>query len=378
MVESLVERGADPTIFNYEPIIKAIVGHHDDVFNFLLSKINIDLSSRKGSVDFYTILSNDGKKKLANKLAFLENDPENKNIILNLLNENGLYVADFVYKYILFPSGRLRTRMLFIPRIQFVKQGPVIKQVDTSQVLISKEWRNKIVLIEKEVLLPVLRYQSGMSLFFRKDIGGKSCGTFYYFEQDSPFFLKTNKILIGPNKSSLLFYLWKMDPKKVDLVITPGYSKFNSIEKRVNYVASNEKLRELLVKKHKFPLKITIDNIGADEYNILIRYLIADILLIDREDINNLSPKIFSNESNIYDSVAQWINDISLGKSIIKYIEELYAFEDRLDMILCEEAQSKGIETIILTEMYGGNRLVTEVYDLRSREVSFNNIVSFK
>ena len=241
----------------------------------------------------------------------------------------------FVYKYILFPSGRLRTRMLFIPRIQFIEQGPVIKQVDTSQVLISKEWRNKILLIEKELLLPVLRYQSGMSLFFRQDIGGKSCGTFYYFEQDSPFFFKTNKILIGPNKSSLLFYLWKMDPKNVDLVITPGYSKFNSIEKRVNYVARNKNLRELLVRKYNFPLEMTIDNIGADEYNILIRYLITDILLTDREDIDDLSPKIFSNESNIYDSVAQWINDISSGRYEIKYIEKLYAFEDHLDMILC-------------------------------------------
>lgn len=56
----------------------------------------------------------------------------------------------------------------------------------------------------------------------------------------------------------------------------------------------------------------------------------------------------------------------------------LYAIEDGLDQIICEEAKLQGYKVIVLVEMVGTYRYVTEILDTRNRSESFKNLIHLK
>ena len=53
----------------------------------------------------------------------------------------------------------------------------------------------------------------------------------------------------------------------------------------------------------------------------------------------------------------------------------MYSLEDVYDQGICQLAKEKNYDTVILLRMFGKNRIVSEVLDVRDRKDSFKNIV---
>lgn len=227
-----------------------------------------------------------------------------------------LGIGDMLISEIIYPSGRPRTTLPFIRNIKPIfdveKYRVLTGDANPSRCwLLSPELFGKHIAIEESILIPVVRYQSGMSrgLFFEE--GGNYCGTFYYFEPTSEFYLKSFRTLIAVNKMTAYYYF------------TREFSEIYQILFNAYYLE-----------------KITKGN--SEEI---------------RQEIEELFEKMKNGD-----------------KSVLNWNRKLYAEEDVLDQKLCEVAKSSGIDVIVLASITGGSRMVTEVLDTRNRKWSFLSI----
>ncbi len=371
-----------------------------------------------------------GRRDLADVIEKYEENPHNKDIMVEKLLEAGA-PPEFINYYLIYPSGRPKSRMKFIPKFRpftVEEQKKIIKLVETEDILISKEFQNKTFTLREEIYLPVIRYQAGMaSLYYQglppPDPKTGVCGTFYYFERNSSYFLRTNKIFITPNKLTAMCNLLKVSPGTlVDLYKNIGYDKNSSIETRIS--SKNGKTAMILNKlnsnvfpESKYPQfyfsstwndPLTLDDFGfqngkpvskstAEKYNLLVLFEIASQFIgtenfawstshkMMNQSLKNIFSRGFTMEQRNFLKVEHnpvyliifWIQNLINGAKI-EYDQELYASEDIFDLSLCWHASEKGYDAVILTEMIGKSRLVTEVYDVRGRSESFDNVFTYE
>jgi hypothetical protein len=151
----------------------------------------------------------------------------------------------------------------------------------------------------KDLLIPILRYGSGMSRgAYFKENKQKFLGTFYYFDIDSEFFLKANKVLVAKSK----------------------------------YHA---------------------------------HFLLTGIV----SDLSSYAPEDYS--KGVYTNLCFDENGLTENG---EYYHRMYAVEDNIDQDLCLEAKKQNYDCIILLRMFGQNRIVSEVLDVRDRSESFASI----
>jgi len=85
-------------------------------------------------------------------------------------------------------------------------------------------------------LIPIIRYQKGMHGYLTTRKNDKEwCGTFYYFEPDSEYLLKTPKTLITWNKITAYLYIGI----PIDIVYDLLYNVMN---KRVTFDKNDNEL----------------------------------------------------------------------------------------------------------------------------------------
>ena len=291
--------------YNYSDINSQILDLlQGDIFKVLakvIQRINPIILRQKLSPTEYRTLQN---------IEQTTQTPDQSPQIVEVLRKLG--VSDsIISNYVVYPSGRPRTTLSFIPNIKKLKNIEnyeiITGDANPSRCwLLSPELFGKHKIIEEDILIPVVRYQAGMSRgLYNEEYSDKFCGTFYYFEPNSEYFLVSEKILIAVNKMTAYYYLQD----------------------------SND--------KEKSKIQI-LDLIHSSLF-----------YLTDQE-------------------VESSFNRMLVG--VVKYNKNMYAIEDIYDQVLCKLASSKGIDTIILAGMTGQSRIVTEVLDTRSREESFSSI----
>lgn len=157
-----------------------------------------------------------------------------------------------------------------------------------------------------EHLIPVIRYEaeSGSGIYTGGYDKSKIRGTYYYFEPESNFYLKSTNTLFIPNKFLAYLYL----KGEMDRYIT----RFLNMISRNNNDMIKDMIKDMEYKNHLFDFK--------------------------------------------------------------KSREGMYGMEDIFDDPLYFEGKKKGYDVICLIYMQGKNRIVSEIVDLRDRDVSYNSI----
>lgn len=114
--------------------------------------------------------------------------------------------------YLIYPSGRPRTTMPFMEKRQ--KTGVDNYRIITGDAnperswLLSPELFGKHIFIKDNVLIPVVRYQMGMSRgLYNEEYSAEFCGTFYYFEPASDYYLECRNVFIAANKMTAYYNL---------------------------------------------------------------------------------------------------------------------------------------------------------------------------
>jgi len=350
-----------------------------------------------------------GMARSAELIRESEEDPRDIQYAIDYLKRRGI-PQDIIENYVIFPSGRPRTSMRFIPN-KNISKFPLIPKTyltlksDVDKVRISKDWWNKTVTLEQDLFVPVVRYQLGMrgNLYFDESKESPYCGTFYYFEPSSPYYLRSHKTLITPNKLTAIYHLWKLLPGS--LIDLNSLSQVRASIKNIisTWVLWRKPLRGAQPLSHhavawepepnhqvNIPeetnrilddLKIIngkpLSEESAEYYNnTILPYVIA--ALFYNQEITREGPEAAGyNEYTNADPIMgwqNWIRDVYYGILEPKWSKWMYATEDWFDMQICVAGQREKYDIIILTNITGGNRLVSEVYDVRNRDISFNNI----
>lgn len=164
------------------------------------------------------------------------------------------------------------------------------------------------------LLIPVVRYQQGMSrgIYF-SETSKKICGTYYYFEPASDYYLKCSTLFIAVNKMTAYFTL----------------------------VEGTEREKEAK------ELSLDIINSAYFDYK---------------------EPTSGKKVKDIFDQM------LVGNEKVLEWNEDMYAKEDKFDQPLCQVAKNKGLEVVILSAMTGTSRVVTEILDTRDRSISFSSI----
>lgn len=112
-------------------------------------------------------------------------------------------------------------------------------------------------------------------------------------------------------------------------------------------------------------------------------YLLSDNVLIARNKIHAAAILGFS-EDEIVEILFRNSEDPLDLELIRSFMDgnnvplENYAMEDPLDQPICARAKDQNYKVIVLTEMVGTNRYVTEILDTRIRAESFKNLIRIK
>lgn len=197
-------------------------------------------------------------------------------------------------------------------------------------ILVSDRYMSdKAYILESNIDIPATRYEykgSGIYNINTREIDIRNyCGTFYYYEPESIYSLKSSKTLFAVNK----MYAY-------------------------NYLMTNT-------------TNIMISNLNTYVYNF-------DMLSIKYDAHVNISFNDYMRltvNNRIYHSLLDMTRDdydFSTSK------RHLYASEDDFDQPLCKIAKSLDLDAIVLMRMQGKKRIVSEVLDVRDRLESYNNI----
>ena len=235
------------------------------------------------------------------------------------------------------------------------------------------------------VFIPVVRYIGGMtrSSLYHITFEEKYCGTFYYYEPNSDIYLVANNVLLTPNKIVAYYYL------------------SGNLDETVSIFETNDEYR-LLKSAAKLVINSDIDIYVTPEQILpLLPPILAEFYISIHADVAMMvspglwfskfkhfidySPYKYENVLEIYNKGLRIIVNYVLPKIIqsmangtydfLIYIDDLYAIEDVFDQPLCSLARSLGIDVIVLTTMTGGNRVVSEVLDVRDRIQSYSSLV---
>lgn len=259
---------------------------------------------------------------------FIIEDPNSTRRIIRGYHSLGLSVA--FTDLLVYQSGRPRVDMIpyvteidIQPRMYYPKPHEYI--LPQSRVLSTVTDAPDGVLLHS--FTPVSRYQTG-GIGYLTVLGGEQkewCGTFYYYEPDSPVFIYATKALVTWNKITACL-----------------------------------------------DLGVDIDIVYQAIYNARKDWIIFD-------DDDNETPGVPNNmgfqvEGDTKEE--QWLNVIKAFqiRSIDPYVHlnEFNAAEDDLDQLVCQTAKDQGIDLIVLKYMTGEQRVVTEILDTRSRKESFD------
>jgi hypothetical protein len=186
-------------------------------------------------------------------------------------------------------------------------------------------------------IIPVIRYSmTAYSSGYYKESGkvgrsDKYCGTFYYWEPQSHIYLIMGQSIYFTNKIIALLTLAPKNLYAGDLVL-------------------------------KFVVMAIDHNMANPDLDDFFDQRDAMIKLLSAEPDHPITTPYFTFDSN-FNKEQKYIGNI------------FYALEDEIDQLLCIEARNKGYDTIIFSKMPGSRRIVTEILDTRSREMSLNNLV---
>jgi hypothetical protein len=202
------------------------------------------------------------------------------------------------------------------------------------------------------------------------------CGTFYYLEPQSDVVLTLStpaRALSATNKTQALFKLYQLSPS----LVMDHSSLKSTIKEYIQRLVDDVSLESYLRSAIKTPVSI-LELVPAPAKRFL-----EDLQTIYRE----LQP--LSSYKEKRPILELWLAVIwyLLGGPIeslpdIKtltwedgtYFEELYAFEDPWDQLLCELAATLNYDVVILHSMAGRYRVVAEVLDTRPRINSIRSL----
>lgn len=298
------------------------------------------------------------------------------------------FPLSFINKYIIYPSGRPRTSMPFlkIPQIPCqtaLDNAMILKGNSENHVLIQSDWINKTVELKQPVMIPVIRYVAGMRrqtlhYYNLENTGNPYCGTFYYFEPNSNIFLNAHHILITPNKITGMYYLsqnWDVVMKILEdpqLATNPAWLglPYNLLgEDILTHLLTDPDLSNFRL-EHSEEINIAL---SPQEVSRIFHARISDYnitLLLYLDKVFPSITKKYSLDAYLH-SFKTMINGTF---DFNEYHRGMYAFEDKFDQPLCQLAHKLQYDVIILTTMTGGTRIVTEVFDIRNREHSYNSL----
>jgi len=292
---------------------------------------------------------------------------------------NVLLHQDPIYGFIgpwvgieVYPSGRTKTDMPFISQKKEVSIPEDISNAPFEGYENHPELSEVYVDDTHHIYIPVLRYQYG-------DKGGyyagtvteedkKWCGSFYYFEKDSPYLLRATTYIVYRNKYDAYYNLKKLVPVHT---IT---SALQDLGEDVEALKAFAHYHPLYTKDFTSDLiNFFIDVIAGTRYKTIDTYYQAKELYklyaLGGKKVN-LTPNIYADPE-----IGSLIDATSHST---RYITEAYADEDRFDQAICLLAKEVGIECIVLTHMAGKTRIVSEVLDTRNRDLSFSNVYKRK
>jgi hypothetical protein len=224
-----------------------------------------------------------------------------------------------------------------------------------------------------DTYLPVVRYTQIYYSASPVLYGKVYCGTFYYYEPSSTTLLNLGKTLIASNKYDALIRLSEISPENnpVDIkdVITEGQNAL-ALGSSVSNIESpfGPKSKHSSVKFHK------MSDAEINRFNTFIRNVAEneDELLTYTYDFSHIPKNIRQYESI---SVNEMFIDDNGNYRALNL--NLYAYFDNYDSYICDLAKKKGFDTIIFQKEPGKERVTTEVYDTRPREISYKNLCEF-
>lgn len=182
------------------------------------------------------------------------------------------------------------------------------------------------------IYVPINRYQVGMAGYLTcatsESQGQCFCGTFYYYEPESPFLLYAPRALVSWNKITACLDLGLDFHTVYEILYTA----------RQEWIIITEADEEL----EGYPTNMGFAVEGATKeeqwQNVVRAY-----------ETRALDPTV--------------------------HLPNMYAAEDGFDQLLCQRAQAQHIDMVILKYMTGETRVVTEILDTRDRKTSFENII---
>lgn len=249
-------------------------------------------------------------------------DPVDKDLIIENYESIGIS-EEFIKRVLLYTSGRPVVNLLKFLKLYNLRP----RKYNLIPERIANNMKEPYYLcnmgdgVYNDIHIPIVRYQHGMGGYVTGRAGNNGfCGTFYYFEPESPFFLESSTTLVSWNK------------------ITGSLA-----------------------------LGIPLDTVSNMLYESI-------------EDDTSLPSDMGFEVDPTKSMQEQWLEIVHLyqEKEInpLRHYPDLYAKEDVFDQILCLEAKRQGIDCIILKYMTGASRVVSEVLDTRSRIQSFSSILS--
>lgn len=339
LLDECVAASTDLVLTNIICHVDATIMMYNGLFPFdEPTQVDVDmLRMDKESFEFWHPLDAYHRYKDTTTWYYKTIESHRKNGIQKCISLPLMYVApDLVYKQ----SKRPKTSMNIFrsPSSVVVDKATIVKI--PSESLLSR------VTIEGETfnIIPVSRYGAGMSKGLYHDLYENDPqltstlkGTFYYYEPESSTFLTFNTYRIYFNKTDAAI--------KLDQEIGGYYTKdYRKIENKSLAMHMSGELPE-------------------------------DLKLTPRQLVN-----IYGKTPKQYIPSYWRSTDEIVAPEIPHYIglnplSKIYGYEDELDNDIYDMGEELGIDILILTHMTGAYQVVTEIYDIREREVSFRNLV---
>jgi len=207
----------------------------------------------------------------------------------------------------------------------------------------------------KQIYVPILRYQ-GMSRGHFYEHPEKQtilqpisfCGTFFYYEAQSPAWLKTEHYCIAVNK----VHAFKVLGISFENLFNKWERTFN-----IDMADLKEAITALLfIPEYDIPSQYVKPEIESGKRRII------PLQTKPTESARDLTLRLFR---KIYD----------VDYPYKTFIGKLYSLEDYFDQLLCKAARKRNVDTVILTHMTGSERVVSEILETREREDLFNDMV---
>lgn len=248
---------------------------------------------------------------------------------LSVYIKHGVENADS-YGLILYAPNKLYQSLRPITDMS-IFMGPSNKSIRKNKIVNN----NIIINDERWNVIPVTRYAAGMSRgLYNVEPGSDDfyCGTFYYNEPESKTLLtyKTSRTFF--NKTHAMM---ELDPDW-------------------DYTGMMEN--------------------DPDLFKHMNGELPGDLRLTPQEYYELYSENHYNKHGIHYTN--EFIDTLPAIKHYIGKELDLYAEEDEFDQNICIIGKEMGIDIIILTNMIGSHQIVTEVLDTRSRDESFQSLVS--